>query len=106
MEPSEIDLIEFQGDVQEENQEDGDIGGNGYKSAPRQNMITFLTKWRKKEIRSFSLARNLYKGETTIPDLTEFQGDVQEENHEDGDIGGNGEVAPSGGDANITKEHL
>ncbi|GKD22467.1 hypothetical protein Tco_1224170 [Tanacetum coccineum] len=62
-----------------------------------------------------SLLHETYtRGETTISshvgpteiDLTEFQGDVQQENHEDSDICGNGEVAPSGGDANMTKEHL
>ena len=43
--------------------------------------------------------------ESTEIDLTEFQDDIQEENQEDGDIGGNGETQPSGADADMTNEH-
>ncbi|PWA66804.1 minichromosome maintenance (MCM2/3/5) family protein [Artemisia annua] len=43
--------------------------------------------------------------ESTEIDLTEFQDDIQEENQEDGDIGGNGESQPSGADADMANEH-
>ncbi|PWA38956.1 DNA replication licensing factor Mcm6 [Artemisia annua] len=43
--------------------------------------------------------------ESTEIDLTEFQDDIQEENQEDGDIGGNGAAQPSGADADMTNEH-
>ena len=42
--------------------------------------------------------------ESTEIDLTKFQDDIQEENQEDGDIGGNGEQ-PSGADTDMTNEH-
>ena len=34
-----------------------------------------------------------------------FQDDIQEENQEDGDTGGNGETQPSGADSDLTNEH-
>ncbi|GJS40425.1 aconitate hydratase, cytoplasmic [Tanacetum coccineum] len=44
--------------------------------------------------------------ESTEIDLTELQDDIQDENQEDGDIGGNGEAQPSGADADVTYENL
>ncbi|GJT90677.1 aconitate hydratase, cytoplasmic [Tanacetum coccineum] len=44
--------------------------------------------------------------ESTEIDLTELQDDIQDENQEDDDIGGNGEAHPSGADADVTYENL